>query len=54
LHDGAIQKIDASSSSFWAAKNSAERASSGLGLMDRQRVKVWLRAAYQELDAVGV
>jgi hypothetical protein len=54
LHDGAMQKIDASSSSFWAAKNPADKASSGLGMMDRQRVKVWLRAAYQELDAVGV
>lgn len=54
LHDGAIQKIDASSSSFWAAKNSADKASSGLGMMDRQRVKMWLRAAYQEIDPVGV
>jgi hypothetical protein len=54
LNEGAIQKIDASSSSFWAAKNSAEKESAGLGLMDRQRVKMWLRAAYQEIDAVGV
>jgi hypothetical protein len=54
LNEGAIQKIDASSSSFWAAKNSADKASTGLGLMDRQRVKMWLRGAYQQLDAVGV
>jgi hypothetical protein len=54
LNDGAIQKIDASSSSFWAAKNSHDKENSGLGLMDRQRVKMWLHAAYQELDAVGV
>jgi len=54
LHDGAMQKIDASSSSFWAAKNPADKATSGLGMMDRQRVKVWLRAAYEELEAVGV
>jgi len=54
LHEGAIQKIDATSSSFWAAKNSADKESTGLGLMDRQRVKMWLRAAYLEIDAVGV
>jgi hypothetical protein len=54
LNEAAIQKIDATSSSFWAAKNTAEKESAGLGLMDRQRVKMWLRAAYQEIDAVGV
>lgn len=53
LHDAAMRKIDASSASFWAAARSAEREAGGLGLMDRQRVKVWLRQAYQDLDAVG-
>jgi len=54
VNEGAIQKIDASSSSFWAAQNSAGKKNAGLGLMDRQRVKTWLRAAYQQIDAVGV
>jgi hypothetical protein len=54
LNDAAIQKIDATSSSFWAAKNSADKENTGLGLMDRQRVKMWLRSAYQEIDNVGV
>jgi hypothetical protein len=54
LNEGAIQKIDATSSSFWAAKNAADKDNAGLGLMDRQRVKMWLRAAYLEIDAVGV
>jgi hypothetical protein len=54
LSDAAIQKIDATSSSFWAAKNSADKAATGLGLMERQRVKLWLRAAYQEIDAAGI
>ena len=54
LHESAIQKIDARSSSFWAATNAAEKESTGLGLMDRQRVKMWLQAAYREIDAVGV
>jgi hypothetical protein len=54
LNEAAIQKIDAHSSSFWAAKNSAEKESTGLGMMDRQRVKMWLRGAYQEIDTIGV
>ena len=54
LNEAAIQKIDASSSSFWAAKNSADKEATGLGLMDRQRVKMWLRSAYAEIEAVGV
>lgn len=54
LNEGAIQKIDATSSSFWAAKNSPGVENAGLGLMDRQRVKMWLRSAYEEIDAVGV
>jgi len=54
LNDAAIQKIDATSSSFWAAKNSADKENTGLGLMDRQRVKMWLRSAYHEIDNVGV
>jgi hypothetical protein len=54
LNEGAIQKIDARSTSFWAASNAAEKERTGLGLMDRQRVKMWLRSAYVEIDAVGV
>jgi len=53
LHESAIQKIDNTSSSFWKAK-SGEKDSSGLGLMDRQRVKMWLRDVYREIDEVGV
>ncbi len=54
LHDGVINKIDAASSSFWAAKNSGDKDNAGLGLMERQRVKMWLRDAYREIDGVGV
>ena len=53
LSESAMQKIDASSSSFWAAGNSADKEATGLGLMDRQRVKMWLRAAYQQIEATG-
>jgi CobQ/CobB/MinD/ParA nucleotide binding domain len=54
LHDSVINKIDATSSSFWAATNSSEKESTGLGMMDRQRAKMWLRDAYQGIDAVAV
>ncbi len=51
LHESAMRKIDSTSSSFWAAVKNGEAG--GLGLMERQRVKVWLKQAYQEFDALG-
>ena len=53
LHDAVVQKIDAANSSFWAAKNAADGGGK-LGLMERQRLKLWLNHAYAELDAAGV
>jgi hypothetical protein len=53
LHETAIQKIDAASSSFWKAKNGTDNTS-GLGLMDRQRIKMWMRDAYREIDELDV
>lgn len=52
LHDSVIQKVDAASSSFWKAKTASD--DQGLGLMDRQRVKMWLRDVYRDLDEMGV
>jgi len=52
LHESAINRIDAASSSFWNAKNGENP--SGLGLMDRQRVKMWMRDVYREIDDAGV
>ncbi len=49
LHEAVVQKIDVKNSSFWAAKNGAGIDSPGLGLMERQRLKMWLSAAYAEL-----
>ena len=54
LNDSVAQKIDASSSSFWAATQSGDKDTTGLGMMDRQRVKVWLRDAYAGFDSVEV
>ena len=54
LHNGVLNKIDAASSSFWRAQGAADRESTTLGLMDRQRLKMWLRDVYREIDNVGV
>jgi hypothetical protein len=51
LHDSSMRKIDASSASFWAASRSGEEGAGGLGLMERQRVRTWLKSAYQALEA---
>ncbi len=53
LHEGVINKIDSGSSSFWKAKTS-DKDSTALSLMDRQRVKMWLRDAYREMDEIGI
>ena len=54
LHDAVVQKIDAANSSFWAAKNGANVNGAKLGLMERQRLKLWLGHAYGEIEAAGV
>lgn len=54
LHTPVMTKIDANSSSFWAAKNKDRDSLNALGLLERQRVKVWLNHAYKELAAIGV
>ncbi len=54
LHPPVMTKIDSHSYSFWAAKNKDASALNGLGLLERQRVKIWLNHAYQEIASVGV
>ena len=49
LHEATMRKVDHQGASFWAAANSRD----GLGLMDRQRVRVWLRKAYVPLDQMA-
>ncbi len=48
-----MRKIDRHSASFWAAANRRE-GPEALGMLERARVKTWLRAAYLELDALGL
>ena len=54
LQDAAMQKIDGHSSSFWAAINNSDKSSNSLGILERQRVKSWLKRAYLELDRLSV
>lgn len=49
LQDAVVQKIDAANSSFWAAKHGGGFDGPSLGLMERQRLKLWLQHAYAEL-----
>lgn len=54
LHEPVINKIDAGSTSFWAAGHRTDTNLNGLGLLERQRVKLWLRHAYEQIDALGI
>ncbi len=49
LHDAVVQKIDARNASFWAARHLTGLDGPGLGLMERQRLKMWLAHAFSEL-----
>ncbi len=53
LHAGSMRKIDMVGASLWAAANNKdEKIGPTLGLLERQRVRVWLKKVYAELDRV--
>ncbi|MFP4539986.1 MAG: mobilization protein [Opitutales bacterium] len=52
LHPAAMQKIDHHNTSFWAAVNNPQ--AHNLGLMDRQRVKMWLKRVFAEFERLEV
>jgi hypothetical protein len=52
LHETSMIKIDGHSSSFWSATQSAD--AHALGILERQRVKMWLKHAYNEIDTLHV
>jgi hypothetical protein len=54
LNQEVIAKIDAANSSFWAAQQKNPANGKGLGLLQRQRVKVWLQHGYEQIDAIGI
>ncbi len=54
LHAPVMTKIDSNSYSFWAAINKDADSLNALGLLERQRVKIWLNHAYREIDTLDV
>lgn len=50
VQDATMQKIDQFSSSFWAATQASDKAATGMGMLERQRVKVWMQKVYQQFD----
>jgi hypothetical protein len=50
LHEASMRKIDQFNLSFWAAINHTAKGEDTLGMLERQRVKMWLRRTYLELD----
>ncbi len=52
MHDSTLNKIDAASSSFWAATQDND-PHTGLGVLERTRLKGWLHSAYQAIGSVN-
>ncbi|MDY6812911.1 MAG: division plane positioning ATPase MipZ [Pseudomonadota bacterium] len=50
LHAETMRRIDRRGLSFWAAANLSDGDGPRMGLMERQRARVWLRKAYAGID----
>jgi hypothetical protein len=53
LAASAMRKVDRSDGSFWAAVNNPEFAADLFTRMDRQRIKAWMLAVYDQLARLG-
>lgn len=53
LDESSMRKIDRRNSSFWAAVNTRPETDA-LGLLERQRVKTWLKATYGQFDGLPI
>jgi hypothetical protein len=53
LHEASMTRIDANSSSFWAATQPEDKGGLKLGLLERQRVRGWLKGAYEAIASVN-
>jgi hypothetical protein len=51
LHEGSMRKIDRQNASFWAASHTTS-GPDALGMLERQRVRTWLKNAYAALDTL--
>lgn len=53
LHAPTMRKIDHIGASFWAAANNRDSSlGPTLGMLERQRVKIWLNRTYDQLDGI--
>ena len=53
LHDASMRKIDQHNTSFWKAIHDRDNADA-LGILERQRVKTWLKNCYEVFDRLPV
>lgn len=51
LHEASMRKIDRQNTSFWGAVHNRSEIDA-LGLLERQRVKLWLKRSYEALDSL--
>jgi hypothetical protein len=51
LHEASMRKIDRQNASYWAAINNRTDPDS-LGILERQRVRTWLKSTYETLDGL--
>ncbi|MFG6414372.1 mobilization protein [Roseateles sp. DC23W] len=54
LQDIVLRKIDAADASFWSARNAPGSEGARLGLLERQRLRVWLAQVESEFERLGV
>jgi hypothetical protein len=53
LQESSMTKIDAGSNSFWTATQPEDQGGMKLGILERQRVRSWLKSAYEALSHVN-
>jgi len=53
LHEASMRKIDRQNVSFWAAIHNRSETDA-LGMLERQRVKNWLRKSYESFDSLPI
>lgn len=54
LQDAVLRKIDAANASFWSARTAPGTEGAKLGLLERQRLRVWLAQVESEFERLGV
>lgn len=51
LHEASMRKIDRQNASFWGAIHNRSEVDA-LGILERQRVKLWLKRSYEALEGL--